>query len=149
MTGVQTVLFVCTGNFSRSILAEAILNKAGAGRYRALSAGSRPKGIVHPQALRLLMRLGHDTSRLRSKSWDEFCGDNGALLNFVVTVCNNAANEVCPVFPGKPAKLHWDIPDPSLVSGNQAEIEQAFEDVYDMLSQRIGAFVRERSAGDR
>ncbi len=146
MTGVQTVLFVCTGNSSRSVLAEAILNKAGAGRFRAVSAGSRPKGIVHPQALRLLMRLGHDTSRLRSKSWDEFCGEKGPTLNAVVTVCNKTANEICPVFPGKPAKLHWDIPDPSLVSGSQAEIEQAFEDVYDLLSDRIAALVRERSA---
>jgi len=143
MAGVQTVLFVCTGNSSRSILAEAILNKAGAGRFRACSAGSRPKGSVHPQALRLLMRLGHDTSRLRSKSWDEFAGDRGVTLDAIVTVCNNAANETCPVFPGKPATLHWDIPDPSLVSGSPVEIEQAFEDVYDMLSERIGELVRE------
>ncbi len=143
MSRVRTVLFVCTGNSSRSILAEAILNKTGAGRFRAFSAGSRPKGSVHPGALRLLMRLGHDTSRLRSKSWDEFSEDSGVTIDTIVTVCNNAANEVCPVFPGEPAKVHWDIPDPSLVSGSPVEIEQAFEDVYDMLSERIGELVRE------
>ena len=134
------VLFLCTGNSARSIIAEAILNKVGAGRFRAYSAGSQPKGQVHPQTLRLLNELGYDTSGLRSKSWDEFAFGDGPAFDTVITVCNNAAGEACPVIPGKPAKVHWDIPDPAAVRGSPAEIEAAFRQAYDMLAERIEAF---------
>ena len=136
----SNVLFLCTGNSSRSIMAEAILNRIGPPRFRACSAGSHPKGAVHPEALRLLNSLGYDTSDLRSKSWDTFTA--GTLFDHIVTVCNNAAAEVCPVIPGKSAKMHWDIPDPSAVSGTQTQTEAAFRQAYDMLSEQIEAFVR-------
>jgi arsenate reductase len=135
------VLFLCTGNSARSILAEAILNKLGEGRFRAYSAGSEPKGAVHPQTLRLLERLGHDTSTLRSKSWNEFAKPGAPALDFIFTVCDNAAGEACPVWPGKPATAHWGIPDPAEATGSDAEIAQAFADAYRMMSQRIGAFI--------
>jgi arsenate reductase len=134
-------LFLCTGNSARSILAEAILNKLGEGRFRAYSAGSEPKGAVHPQTLRLLERLGHDTSTLRSKSWNEFAKPGAPALDFIFTVCDNAAGEACPVWPGKPATAHWGIPDPAEATGSDAEIAQAFADAYRMMSQRIGAFI--------
>ena len=136
----RNVLFLCTGNSARSILAEVILNKVGQGRFRAYSAGSQPKGQVHPQTLRLLNELGHDTSGLRSKSWDEFARHDGPTFDAVITVCNNAAGETCPIVPGKPAKAHWDIPDPAAAQGSPAEIEAAFRQAYDMLAERIGAF---------
>ena len=135
----QNVLFLCTGNSSRSIMAEAILNRIGPPRFEAYSAGSHPKGKVHPQTLRLLNALGYDTSGLRSKSWDEFT--DGPAFDRIITVCNNAAGEACPVIAGKPAKLHWDIPDPASVSGTQAQMEAAFRRTYDMLFERIIAFV--------
>jgi arsenate reductase len=135
------VLFLCTGNSARSIIAEAILNKVGSPHFRGYSAGSPPKGVVHSETVRLLSRLGFDTSRLRSKAWDEFSGDSEISINHIVTVCNNAAGEVCPIIPGKPAKTHWDIPDPATVQGGQAEIEAAFRMAYDMLSERIEAFI--------
>ncbi|MGA8610629.1 MAG: arsenate reductase ArsC [Xanthobacteraceae bacterium] len=134
------VLFLCTGNSARSIMAEAILNKLGAGRFRAYSAGSHPKGQVHPEALRLLQSLGYDTSGFRSKSWSEFADPGAPLLDFVFTVCDNAAGEACPVWPGQPMTAHWGLPDPAEVKGNAAEISLAFKDTYRMLNQRIGIF---------
>jgi arsenate reductase len=135
------VLFLCTGNSARSIMAEAILNRLGAGKFRAFSAGSRPKGHVHPETLRLLQSLGYDTSGCRSKSWSEFADPGAPLLDFVFTVCDNAAGELCPVWPGQPMTAHWGVPDPAEAEGNPAEIAMAFKDTYRMLNQRIGIFV--------
>jgi arsenate reductase len=137
------VLFLCTGNSARSIMAEAILNRQGAPRFRAFSAGSYPKGAVHPETIRLLRKLGYDTANLRSKSWDEFAGEQGVAFDRIITVCNNAAGEVCPIIPGRPSKIHWDIPDPAAAQGSQAEIEVAFRGAHDMLSERIENFVRQ------
>jgi protein-tyrosine-phosphatase len=134
------VLFLCTGNSARSIMAEAILNKLGAGKFRAFSAGSQPKGWVHPETLRLLQSLGYDTSRFRSKSWSEFADPGAPLLDFVFTVCDSAAGETCPVWPGQPMTAHWGIPDPAEAKGSAAEIALAFKDAYRMLNQRIGIF---------
>jgi arsenate reductase (thioredoxin) len=135
------VLFLCTGNSARSIMAEAILNKSGAGRFRAYRAGSHPKGQVHPEALRLLQSLGYEMSGFRSKSWSEFADPGAPLLDFVFTVCDNAAGEVCPVWPGQPMTARWGLPDPAEAKGNPAEISLAFKDTYRMLNQRIGIFV--------
>ena len=135
------VLILCTGNSARSILAEAILNKEGAGRFRAYSAGSQPKGVVHPQALRMLEKLGHPTEGLRSKSWDEFAAPGAPELDFIVTVCDNAAGEVCPIWPGKPVTAHWGIPDPAAVEGTDAEVGLAFGEAYKQLSRRISLFL--------
>jgi protein-tyrosine-phosphatase len=132
------VLFLCTGNSARSIIAEAILNKIGAGRFRAHSAGSHPKGKVHPETLRLLQSLGHDTSGFRSKSWDEFAA--APKFDFVFTVCDNAAAEACPLWPGQPMTAHWGVPDPAQATSSPAEIALAFKDAYRMLNQRIGIF---------
>jgi arsenate reductase (thioredoxin) len=134
------VLILCTGNSARSILAEAILNKEGAGRFRAYSAGSQPKGAVHPQALRLLENLGHPTEGLRSKSWDEFAAPGAPQLDFIITVCDNAAGEVCPIWPGKPVTAHWGIPDPA-AEGTEAEVGLAFAEAYKQLSRCIGLFL--------
>ncbi len=134
------VLFVCTGNSARSIMAEAILNQIGPPRFRAFSAGSHPKGNVHTEARRPLGNLGYDTSSLRSKSWNEFT--DGTAFEHVITVCDNAAGETCPVIPGKPAKMHWDIPDPASVSGAEAQVEAAFRQTHDLLLLRIRAFIR-------
>jgi arsenate reductase len=134
------VLFLCTGNSARSIVAEAILNKLGGGKFRAFSAGSQPKGSLHPEARRLLQSLGHDISGLRSKSWSEFADPGAPLLDFVFTVCDNAAGEVCPVWPGQPMTAHWGVPDPAAATGTSAEIALAFKDAYRMLHQRIGVF---------
>jgi protein-tyrosine-phosphatase len=134
------VLFLCTGNSARSIMAEAILNKLGAGHFRAYSAGSYPKGRVHPEALRLLTSLGYDTSTFRSKSWGEFADPGAPLLDFVFTVCDNAAGETCPVWPGQPMTAHWGVPDPAEAKGNSAEVALAFKDAYRMLHQRISIF---------
>ena len=134
------VLFLRTGNSARSIMAEAILNKLGAGKFRAFSAGSQPKGWVHPEALRLLQSLGHDTSRFRSKSWSVFADPGAPLLDFIFTVCDNAAGEACPVWPGQPMTAHWGVPDPAEAQGSAAEIALAFKDAYRMLNQRIGIF---------
>src|SRR3974390_706470 len=130
------VLFLCTGNSARSIMAEAILNKLGAGKFHANSAGSQPKGRVHPEALSLLRSLGYDTSGIRSKSWSEFANPGAPLLDFVFTVCDNAAGEVCPVWPGQPMTAHWGLPDPAEAKGNPAEIDLAFQATYRMLTQR-------------
>ena len=134
------VLFLCTGNSARSILAEAILNKIGAGKFQAFSAGSQPKGQVHPEARKLLQSLGFDTRGFRSKSWNEFAKPGAPALDFVFTVCDNAAGEACPLWPGQPMTAHWGIPDPAAATGSAAEISLAFKDAYRMLSQRIGVF---------
>jgi arsenate reductase (thioredoxin) len=134
------VLFLCTGNSARSIMAEAILNKLGGGQFRAYSAGSHPKGRVHPEALRLLQSLGYDTSGFRSKSWDEFAKPGGSDFDFVFTVCDNAAAEACPLWPGQPMTAHWGVPDPAEATGTPAEMALAFKDSYRMLHQRIGIF---------
>jgi protein-tyrosine-phosphatase len=134
------VLFLCTGNSARSIMAEAILNKLGAGKFRAHSAGSRPKGRVHPETIRLLQSLGYDTSGFRSKSWSEFATPDAPALDFVFTVCDNAAGESCPVWPGQPMTAHWGIPDPAEAEGSAAEVALAFKDAYRMLLRRIEVF---------
>lgn len=136
-----TVLFLCTGNSARSILAEAILKEKGGDQFRALSAGSLPKGEVHPIALDLLRQLGHDTAFARSKSWEEFADPNSDPIDFVFTVCDNAAKEVCPVWPGQPLSAHWGVPDPAAATGTPAEVRVAFRDAYRMLERRISIFV--------
>ena len=135
------VLFLCTGNSARSIIAEAILDRLGAGRFKAYSAGSMPTGRVNPHALALLKQMHHPTGGLRSKSWDEFAGPEAPKLDFVFTVCDNAAAEVCPIWPGQPMTAHWGLPDPAAAPGSEAEIALAFADTYRMLDQRIGIFV--------
>lgn len=135
------VLFLCTANSARSIMAEAILNRLGMGQFRAFSAGSHPKGQVHPETLRLLQGLHYDTSGLRSKSWSEFAAPGAPLLDFVFTVCDNAAGETCPVWPGQPMTAHWGVPDPAEATGTPAEKALAFKDAYRMLERRIGIFV--------
>lgn len=135
------VLFLCTGNSARSILAESILNRAGQGRFMAYSAGSQPAGRVNPHAIALLQRLNYPTETLRSKSWEEFAAPSPIDLDFVFTVCDNAAGEVCPVWPGQPMTAHWGVPDPAAVTGTAAEIAAAFADTYRMLETRISIFV--------
>jgi arsenate reductase (thioredoxin) len=135
------VLFLCTGNSARSIIAEAILSKLGVGRFRAYSAGSHPKSRVNPHTVQLLQGLGYDTSGFRSKSWSEFAKPGAPPLDFVFTVCDNAAGEACPVWPGQPMTAHWGIPDPAEATGSAAEIALAFKDAYRMLNQRIGIFI--------
>jgi arsenate reductase (thioredoxin) len=130
----------CTGNSARSILAEALLNKVGAGKFHAYSAGSQPKGKVNPNTIQLLRDLGFDTSGLRSKSWNEFAEDGATKFDFVFTVCDNAAAETCPVWPGQPMTAHWGIPDPAELTGNEAEIALAFKEAYRLLNQRIEIF---------
>ena len=134
------VLFLCTGNSARSIIAEAILNKISAGKFRAYSAGSQPKGQVNPHALQLLESLGYDTVGLGSKSWHEFTKPGAPKFDFVFTVCDNAAAEACPVWPGQPMTAHWGIPDPAEAKGNPAEVSMAFKEAYRLLSQRISIF---------
>ncbi|MGA1207997.1 MAG: arsenate reductase ArsC, partial [Litorivicinaceae bacterium] len=138
---MKNVLFLCTHNSARSILAEAILTREGAGKFRAFSAGSSPKGAVHPMALHTLERLNHDTSTLRSKSWDEFTGPEAPNMDFVFTVCDRAAAESCPFWPGQPMTAHWGVPDPSDAQGDDAAIGLAFYDTYRMLRNRISIFV--------
>jgi len=138
---VYNVLFICTGNSARSILAEAILNREGRGRFRAFSAGSQPKGSVHPFALDLLKRSNHPIEGLRSKSWDEFAAPISPKLDFAFTVCDNAAGEVCPIWPGQPMTAHWGMPDPAAANGTEAERRLAFADTYRMLANRISIFV--------
>jgi arsenate reductase len=135
------VLFLCTGNSARSIIAESILNRMGAGRFSAYSAGSQPAGRVNPFALNILRKSNYDVSELRSKSWEEFAAPGAPALDFVFTVCDNAANEVCPIWPGQPMSAHWGLPDPAAVEGTDAERALAFADTVRMLAQRISIFV--------
>lgn len=134
------VLFLCTGNSARSIMAEAILNKVGGGKFHAFSAGSQPKGEPHPQTIALLSSLGFETSEFHSKSWNEFVAPGAPSLDFIFTVCDNAAGEACPFWPGQPVTAHWGIPDPAAATGTAAEIAGAFKDTYRMLNARIAAF---------
>jgi protein-tyrosine-phosphatase len=138
---IYDVLFLCTGNSARSIIAECVLNRLGHGRFRAYSAGSFPKGEVHPYALELLRRQGFATEELRSKSWNEFAQAGTAELAFVFTVCDDARGEVCPVWPGQPMTAHWGLPDPAAVEGNEAERRLAFAETLRMLNNRVSAFV--------
>src|SRR5881394_17595 len=134
------VLFLCTGNSARSILAESLVNHWGRGKFVGYSAGSSPKGTVHPIALELLKHMKMSTEGMRSKSWDEFAKPGAPSLDFVFTVCDNAAGETCPVWPGQPMTAHWGVPDPAEARGSAAEIALAFKDTYRMLHQRIGVF---------
>jgi len=141
MNREYNVLFLCTGNSARSIMAEAILNRRGRPTFTAYSAGSHPTGRVNPHALRQLELFHFPTEGYRSKSWDEFAQPNAPKLDFVFTVCDNAANEVCPVWPGQPITAHWGIPDPAAATGTVDQIERAFRDAYVTLDRRIGLFL--------
>ena len=138
------ILVLCTGNSARSILGEAMLAELGAGRLWAYSAGSQPKGAPHPGALRLLARRGIDTTRFRSKSWNEFTGPGAPRIDVAITVCDNAAQETCPVFLGAPVKAHWGLPDPADVAGSEAAVDAAFEATWQALGQRIRALLAAR-----
>lgn len=138
---IYNVLFLCTGNSARSIIAECVLNRVGGGRFKAYSAGSHPTGRVNPHALALLKRLNYPTEGLRSKSWSEFAAPSPVSLDFVFTVCDNAAGEVCPLWPGQPMTAHWGVPDPAAVAGSEAEIAAAFNDTHRMLNNRLSIFV--------
>ncbi|MTH97860.1 arsenate reductase ArsC [Roseibium sp. RKSG952] len=135
------VLFLCTGNSARSIMAEAILNRDGKGRFKGYSAGSSPAGTVTPETLELLEKLNFKTGDFRSKSWDEFARADAPVMDFVFTVCDNAARETCPVWPGQPMSAHWGVPDPVKVSGNLAEHSLAFSEAFRMLNNRISVFM--------
>jgi len=135
-----SVLFLCTGNSARSILGEAILNRIGDGKFVAYSAGSQPRGAVNPHALELLQKLGYPTDGLRSKSWNEFAKPDAPALDFVFTVCDYAASEVCPVWPGQPITAHWGVPDPASVEGTDANVAGAFRDAFMQLKLRIELF---------
>ena len=139
---VFNVLFLCTGNTARSILAESILRKEGAGRFHAFSAGSQPKGVVNPFALKVLERLDYPTDGLRSKSWSEYAVTGAPIMDFVFTVCDNAAGETCPVWPGQPMTAHWGIEDPAAVEGTNIEKEAAFVAAFRQLKNRIAAFTQ-------
>ena len=139
------VLFLCTGNTARSILAEGILRKVGAGKFQAFSAGSQPKGTVNPFALKVLAAHGLATEGFRSKSWEEFSGPEAPQMHFVVTVCDSAANEVCPVWPGHPHTAHWGVPDPAAVTGTPDERARRIGEIYDMLEERIRVFIERTS----
>jgi protein-tyrosine-phosphatase len=141
MTGrAYNVLFLCTGNSARSLLAEAILNSIAPGKFRAYSAGSQPKGGVNKHTVALLRSLGYETSGLRSKSWQEFAKPGSPQIDFVFTVCDNAAGEVCPLWPGKPSTANWGLADPAEVKGSPAAIAQAFNEAYRLLLRRVEAF---------
>ncbi|MEP0408694.1 MAG: arsenate reductase ArsC [Roseibium sp.] len=137
---VYNVLFLCTGNSARSIIAEGVMNRVGQGRYKAFSAGSHPKGVVHPYTLELLENANFKTDYARSKSRDEIAGADAPELDFVFTVCDNAAGEACPVWPGQPMTAHWGVPDPAAVEGNEAERRLAFSETLRMLNARISIF---------
>ena len=136
-----SILVLCTGNSARSILGEAILNLLGAGRIRAFSAGSKPKGVPHPGALRLLACKGIDTAAFKSKSWDEFTGPDASKIDLAITVCGNAAGEVCPVFTGAPLRAHWGLPDPADVEGEDNIVDTAFEQTWNWLEMRVKALL--------
>lgn len=135
------VLFLCTHNSARSVIAECVMNELGKGRFKAFSAGSQPSGRVNPHAIDMLAKLDYDVGGLRSKSWNEFAASGAPKLDFVFTVCDDAANETCPYWPGQPMTAHWGLPDPSRKSGSEAEIRAAFADTHRMLHQRISIFV--------
>lgn len=139
--GVYNVLFLCTGNSARSIMAEAILNRDGQGRFRAFSAGSHPAGSVKPEALELLKKLNFKIEDFRSKDWAEFAEPGAPEMDFVFTVCDNAAKEACPVWPGQPMSAHWGLPDPAAVEGNETERRLAYSDAFRMLNNRISIFM--------
>lgn len=139
--GVYNVLFLCTGNSARSIMAEAILNRDGQGRFKAYSAGSHPAGAVRPEALSLLKKLNFKTEGLRSKDWAEFAEPGAPVMDFVFTVCDQAARETCPVWPGQPMSAHWGLPDPAAAVGNETERQVAFYEAFRMLNNRISIFM--------
>ena len=143
---IYNVLFLCTGNSARSIMAECIFNRLGQGKFRAFSAGSHPAGEINPRVINLLNKLHYQTGKLRSKAWDEFVAAGAPEFAFVITVCDNAAGEACPVWPGHPMTIHWSIPDPAAVTGRDAVMAAAFADTYRMLERRIGIFVNVASA---
>jgi protein-tyrosine-phosphatase len=138
---VYNVLFLCTGNSARSIIAEAIVNRDGKGRFKAFSAGSHPRGEVNPNTLQLLQGLHFDTSGFRSKSWDEFAVTGAPVMDFVFTVCDDAAGEQCPFWPGQPMTAHWGVPDPAAATGGDAEKGVAFAEAYRLLNNRISVFL--------
>lgn len=137
----MNVLVLCTGNSARSILGEALFNHLGEARVKAFSAGSKPKGVPHPGALRLLERRGIDSAAFRSKSWNEFSGSGAPPIDLAITVCGNAAGDACPVFLGSPLKAHWGLPDPADVTGSDADVDAAFEDTWRLLEMRVRAFL--------
>ena len=141
MQGHYNVLFLCTGNSARSIMAEAIMNHKGKGIFTAYSAGSHPSGVVRPEALRQLEVAHLPATGMRSKNWEEFATPGAPKLDFVFTVCDNAANEVCPIWPGQPMTAHWGVPDPAAVQGTKEEIAKAFRDAYFLLDRRISLFL--------
>lgn len=138
---VLKVLFLCTGNSCRSIIAESLLNHRGRGRFLAFSAGSHPEGRVNPRAIRTLEKQGLPTVGLRSKSWDEFAKEDAPIMDFIITVCDNAAGEVCPVWPGRPLGTHWGVPDPAQFRGGEAKTAAVFDDTLDRLQHRIQALL--------
>ena len=141
MKATYNVLFLCTGNSARSVIAEAILRRKGAPHFQAFSAGSHPAGRVHPEALRQIESAKLSTDGLRSKSWDDFAGPGAPKLDFVITVCDNAARKICPVWPGQPMTAHWGVPDPASVGGTPEQITRAFRDAFTILDRRIGLFL--------
>jgi len=141
MNTTYNVLFLCTGNSARSIMAEAILNQKGRPNFKAYSAGSRPGGRINPYAIRQLELAKLPTTNLRSKSWDEFAAPDAPKMNFVFSVCDNAASEVCPVWPGQPVTAHWGVADPAAVAGTPEQIERAFRDAFVVLERRISLFI--------
>jgi len=138
---VYNVLFLCTGNTARSVLAEGILQKDGAGRFRSFSAGSQPKGIVNPFALKTLEAFGYPADGFRSKGWEEFAVSDAPVMDFVFTVCDSAAGESCPIWPGQPMTAHWGIPDPAAAEGTDIEKQAAFNEAFRYLRNRVGAFI--------
>jgi arsenate reductase len=140
MVQVRSVLVLCTGNSARSILGEALFQRRGTGKLTAYSAGSKPKGVPHPGALRLLAREGFDPASFRSKSWNEFTGPQAPEIDLAITVCGNAASEACPVFPGSPLRAHWGLPDPANVEGDDAAVDAAFTETWRLLTMRVEAF---------
>lgn len=141
MKSHMNVLFICTGNSARSIIAESLMNQLGGGKFRAFSAGSQPAGAVNPKTLELLERNRFKTGQLRSKNWDEFSKPDAPQMDFVLTVCDKAAGEVCPVWPGQPMSAHWGVEDPVAVTGTPAQIEKAFSDAFMVLQRRISLFL--------
>lgn len=141
MTDTYNVLFLCTGNSARSVMAESILNRIGKPKFKAHSAGSHPKGTLNPGALALLQKLNYPTSELRSKNWDEFAADGAPALDFVFTLCDDAAGEVCPIWPGQPMTAHWGFEDPAAATGTEAQIAQKFAEIYGQIERRLEIFV--------